>query len=173
MLDLDKVRFYDELNIGYGTEEDKERIRKELEDELSEFLDPEELELAIIEETQDIVNNKNIKVKLLCDYRKWGPASFTKGAVGIVRDWKFFRYRSNTWNYAYVLVEIDGEDCPVNIDKLEVLDKDFLEAEKKYFLRFKDTYEWTPSDNLLKLNDEIEIHCTSLVNRILNYLEED
>lgn len=167
------VKFYDELNIGYGTEEEKEKIAKELEDELSEFLTKEELEIAIYEQTHDIIENKNIRVKLLCDYRKWAPSCFVKGAEGIVREWKFFRYRSHTWNYAYVLVEIDGYSVPVNIDKLEVLDKDFLEAERNFFLKFKDTYEHIPKDNLLKLNDDIEIHCTALIDRILNYLEDD
>lgn len=172
-MDLDelKVKFYDELNISYGDESEKEIIAQEITDELSDILSPEELQLAIINETQDIISNKDIRVRLLDDYRKWGPDCFKRGAVGVVREWKFFRYRSYTWNYAYVLVEIDGEECPVNIEKLEVLDENFLEAEKRFFRKFKSTYKYVPTDNLLILNDEIQLHCTALIDRILGYLE--
>lgn len=170
---IDNVKFYDELNIGYGTEEEKEIIRKELEDELSGILSTEELEVAILGEINALVGNKDISVRLLTDYRRWGPSTFVKGAIGVVRDWRFFRYLSNTWYYAYVLVEINGDVCAVNIDKLEVLDEKFLEAERNYFRKFKDTYEYIPSENTLKLNDEIEIHCKALVNRILEYLEDE
>ena len=170
--DESKVKYYDDINIAYGDEEDKEKIRKELEDELSDFLSPEEVELAILNETQYIVSNKDVRVRLLEDYRKWAPKDFVCGAEGIVREWKFFRFKSYNWYYAYVLVEINGEEVPVNIEKLEVLDKNFLEAEKNYFLQFKDTYEYRPEDNLLILNDKLQIHCTALVNRILDYIEK-
>lgn len=170
--DEDRVKYYDDINIAYGDEEEKEQIRKELEDELGDFLSPEEIQLAFLNETQYIVSNKNVKVRLLEDYQRWGTPAFVYGAEGIVREWKFFRFKSYNWYYAYVLVEIDGEEVPVNIEKLEVLDKNFLEAERNYFLQFKDTYEYKPDENLLVLNDKIQIHCTALVNRILDYIEK-
>ena len=171
-LDENKIRFYDELNISYGDEKEKEQIKKELTDELGDFLTPEELEAVISNETKYIISNKDVRVRLLEDYRKWGPSCFKRGAEGVVREWKFFRFRSYTWNYAYVLVEIDGLECPVNIDKLQVLDDDFLEAEKQFFLQFKNTFKYKPEENLLILNDKIQLHCTSLVNRILGYLKD-
>lgn len=172
-LDDEKVKFYDDLNVSYGDESEKEKIAQELTDELSDILSKEELDLVILNETQDIISNKNIKVKLLEDYRKWGPDCFRRNAVGVVKEWKFFRYRKcSTWNYAYVMVEINGEECPVNINKLEVLDKNFLEAEKNFFMKFKSTYKYMPDDNLLILNDKIELHCTALIDRILGYIED-
>lgn len=173
MLDEDKIKYYDEFNLSEGSSEDAKILEQELTDELSGFLTSEELKKVIEEETKNFNCNKNIKVKLLQDYTRWGTKDFIKGAIGVVKDWKFFRYHGGTWKYAYVLVTINNEDVPVNIDKLEVLDENFLKIEKNYFQQYKNTYKYIPSDNLLKLNDDIEIHCTGLINRILNYLEED
>lgn len=172
-LDEDRIKYYDDINIAYGSEEEKEAIRKELEDELKEFMSKEEIEVAIEEEIKYIISNKNVKIKLLTDYTKWATKDFVKGAIGIVRNWVYFRFKSYNWYYAYVLVEINGEEYPVNIDKLEVLDRNFIEAEEKYFSRYKDTFEWNEDEHLLVLDDDLQIHCTSLVRRILRYLDED
>lgn len=170
--DESRVRYYDDLNIAYGDEEEKQNIKKELEDELGDILSPEELETVIHDEIKYIIPNRDVRVKLLEDYQRWGTSDFVKGAEGIVREWKFFRFKSYNWYYAYVMVEINGESCPVNIEKLEVLDKNFIDAERKFFMKFKDTYEYKPEDNLLVLNDKLSIHCTALVNRILGYIEK-
>lgn len=171
--DDDKVKYYDDLNISYGTEEEKEQLTEELTEELGDILSPEELEAAIANETKYLIPNKNVRVRLLEDYTKWAESSkWKKGAEGIVRDWKFFRFNGRTWHWAYVYVEMGDEGCAVNIDKLEVLDQSFLEAEKKYFKQFEDTYEYIPDENLLRLNKDIEIHCTSLINRIIDYIED-
>ncbi len=170
--DEDQIKFYDDLNISYGTEEEKEQIEQELTEELGDILDKEELEAAIANETKYLIPNKNVRVRLLEDYTKWAESSkWKKGAEGIVKDWKFFRFHGRTWQWAYVYVEIGDEGCAVNIDKLEVLDEDFLKAEEKFFKQFKDTYVYIPTENLLRLDDDIELHCTSLINRILGYLE--
>lgn len=171
--DENQVKFYDDINVAYGTEEEKDAIRKEMEDELKDFLSKEELEIAIQDEIKYIISNKNVKVKLLEDYTRWGTKDFVKGAIGVVRNWVYFRFKSYNWYYAYVLVEINGEEVPVNIDKLEVLDRSFIEAEKEYFSKYKDTFEWIEDEHLLVLDDELKIHCTSLVRRILRYLDED
>ena len=60
----DKIRYYDEINVAYGTDAEKEQIRQNLIDELSGFLSKEELEAAFIEETKDMISNKEVKVKL-------------------------------------------------------------------------------------------------------------
>ena len=153
-------------------EKEKEDIKKELEDELGDILSPEELETVIHDEIKYLIPNKDVRVRLLEDYQKWGSPDFVQGAEGVVKEWKFFRFKSYNWYYAYVMVEINGTSCPVNIDKLEVLDKGFIDAERKFFMKFKDTYKYQPEENLLVLNDKLSIHCTSLVNRILEYLEE-
>lgn len=172
-IDENVIRYYDEINIAYGTEEEKEAIRQDLINELSSFMTSEEIELAYIEETKDMIANKDVKVKLLKDYRKWGTEAFKKGAIGVVHDWKYFRFRSYNWYYAYVLVDIDGEEAAVNIDALQVLDKNFIEAEEKYFKKYEETFSYDKENHELTLNDELSFHCSSLCRRILGYLDPD
>ena len=71
------------------------------------------------------------------------------------------------------MVEINGEAYPVNINKLEVLDRNFIESERRYFRnKYLTTYEYIPSDNLLILDKDTQIHCTALIDRIMEYLED-
>ena len=168
MFDESKVKFYDEIRFPYGNENCRKQIEEELRDELS-FLSEDELKAAIEEELEYIPSSKDVKIKLLENYTKWAPSCFKKGAIGVVHDWRYFRYSGNTWYDVYVLVDIDGNEVAVNIDKLEVLDKDFLATEKEFFSKFKDTYKY--ENGTLTLKKGVEIHCTGLINRILDYLE--
>ena len=65
--DEEKIKFYDDINIMYGCSEDeKNKLREELEDELNGVVDEEELE-EIIKKEISFIDCKDIKVKLLED----------------------------------------------------------------------------------------------------------
>ena len=80
---------------------------------------------------------------------------------------------SYNWYFAYVWVDINGEEAAVNVDALEVLDKDFVSAEEKFFMKYKDTFYYDEDNHELVLDDETRFHCSTICRRILSYLDPD